>query len=267
MKSPSFNAYPNNWLASARIAAMLPEQEGAYFRLLCYQWNSEDQTIPADDESLAARSRLNGRWQSLGAKVRACFHAVADQPDKLRNERLWHEHQRIEDLRERQAEGGRRGMQSRYRNRAIAGNQGGDKSAISDLQDSYNRESGVGSRDQGAGNGDLKTHTHRAGAREGLLGLADKIRDARPEYARMAEIAVVNRLRPAMDAGKMDALAEAVAVWCGDHANAMGPFANPLASIGKLVERVIEGRNGAPAAGRLSERDAERQEAMRRARE
>jgi hypothetical protein len=63
MKPPSFNTYTNNWLGSSRVSAMLPEQEGAYFRLLCYQWNSEDQTITDADEDLA---RLGPRSLDAG---------------------------------------------------------------------------------------------------------------------------------------------------------------------------------------------------------
>ena len=149
MKSPSFNAYPNNWLASSRIAAMAPEQEGAYWRLLCYQWNSEDQTIPAADDDLAALSRLGERWPTLGAKVRACFDAVPDMPGRIRNERLWHEYCRIVDLREKQSSGGRAGMASRWSKPAIANAKDTNKTAITDLLDTNNRESGVGSRESG----------------------------------------------------------------------------------------------------------------------
>ena len=144
MKSPSFNAYPNNWLGSGRISAMLPEQEGAYFRLLCYQWNSEDQTIPASDEDLAMLSRLNGRWPTMGAKVKACFNPLADDATKLRNERLWIEFCRIEALREKKSAGGKHAMANRYQSK-----QDKPKSLTRVLVDSYNREQGTGNREQG----------------------------------------------------------------------------------------------------------------------
>lgn len=146
MKPPSFNAYPNNWLGSGRVSAMLPEQEGAYFRLLCYQWNSENQTIPSSDEDLAMLSRLNGRWATLGAKVRACFDPV--DGGGLRNERLWHEYTRIMGLRERQAAGGKKAMGNRWNKQ-----QDSTKQEISHLEDTYNREQRTESRDTGTGNG------------------------------------------------------------------------------------------------------------------
>jgi uncharacterized protein YdaU (DUF1376 family) len=145
MKPPSFNAYPNNWLGSGRVSAMLPEQEGAYFRLLCYQWNSENQTIPDSDEDLAMLSRLNGRWATLGAKVRACFDRV--DGGGLRNERLWHEYTRIMGLRERQSAGGKKAMGNRWNQP-----QDSTKQPISDLQDTYNREQRTENRESGVGN-------------------------------------------------------------------------------------------------------------------
>jgi len=115
MRPPAFPLYPDNWFGSCRIASMLPEQEGAYLRLLCYQWNSEDQTIPADDASLSCLSRLNGRWQTLGAKVKSCFRDSG--PGKMRNERLFAEWKKAVDYREKKAAAGRKGMEVRYGNR------------------------------------------------------------------------------------------------------------------------------------------------------
>jgi uncharacterized protein YdaU (DUF1376 family) len=152
MKPCSFNAYPNNWLGSARVASMLPEQEGAYFRLLCYQWNSEDQTIPANDEDLANLSRLNSRWATLGSKVRACFDPLPDNPAALRNERLWHEFCRIAGLRNKQSAGGKQAMANRWHT-----NDSSHKSLTKSLitgnreQRTENRE-----RDQRAGDGDAR---------------------------------------------------------------------------------------------------------------
>lgn len=86
MKPPSFPMYVNNWLASSRIASMTPAQEGGYIRLLCYAWNSDDGGLPDDDAELSALSRLNGQWDTLGAKVKACFHKAEN--GRLYSERL-----------------------------------------------------------------------------------------------------------------------------------------------------------------------------------
>ena len=144
MKTPSFNFYPNNWLASSRIMTMLPEQEGAYIRLLAYQWNSEYQTIPEDDQELAMLSRLGERWHKLGTKIKACFHAVEDMPGHLRNDRLFFEYQRVEKCRERKAAGGRKSAAVRWggndTSNPIAEQQVSNKILITNLQDTCNRE-------------------------------------------------------------------------------------------------------------------------------
>jgi uncharacterized protein YdaU (DUF1376 family) len=156
MKPASFNFYPNNWLASARITTMLPEQEGAYIRLLAYQWNSEDQTVPASDEDLSALTRLNGRWATCGAKIKACFDPVPGAPGKLRNERLWAEFKRIENLRLHQSAGGKKGMRNRYGKTPITNQEDTSKTVISDLEHTYNREQRTENRDQTTGSREQK---------------------------------------------------------------------------------------------------------------
>ncbi len=145
MKSPSFNFYPNNWLGSSRVSTMTPAQEGAYIRLLCYQWNSENQTIPDDDEALAMLSRLGPGWLDSKRSILKCFHPVDGIPGALRNERLFHEFERIDALRKRRSAGGKKGMSSRWKTEKQESN----NSVISELQVSNNREQGTGNRELG----------------------------------------------------------------------------------------------------------------------
>lgn len=101
MRPPSFPFYVNNWLASSRVNSMSPEQEGAYIRLMCYQWNSEEQAIPADDSDLAILSRMGSDWAAKGERVKRCFEPLPDKPGFLRNERLylcWLEVSRFHEL-------------------------------------------------------------------------------------------------------------------------------------------------------------------------
>lgn len=163
-KSPSFNMYPNNWLGSSRIAAMLPEQEGPYLRLLLYQWQSEDQTIPADDIELATMSRLMDRWERLGPGIKRCFDEVPEIPGRLRNERLFCEYERIMSARERKSYGGRKraavlwGTKSKEEPAEVVAkqcesNQENGSLAIAEqgnqLKDSCSWEQGTGNREQG----------------------------------------------------------------------------------------------------------------------
>ncbi len=72
-KGPSFQFYPDAWLSSADITMMTPAEEGAYIRLLCYAWLSDDCSIPAEDKHLARLSRLNENWQESSEIIRKKF--------------------------------------------------------------------------------------------------------------------------------------------------------------------------------------------------
>ena len=70
-----FPAYPSDWLGSPAISMMLPEQEGAYWRLLNLAWGNGDAepSLPNDPAALAQMSRLGRRWKKLGPIIRAQF--------------------------------------------------------------------------------------------------------------------------------------------------------------------------------------------------
>ena len=68
-KSPAFQLYPGDWLSSADILVMTSAQEGAYFRLLCIAWMSDDCGLPDDDEALATLSRLGPEWFNGGGTI------------------------------------------------------------------------------------------------------------------------------------------------------------------------------------------------------
>lgn len=88
VKSPAFSMYANDWLGSLAVATMTPEQEGAYFHLLCLSWGDPDCCLPDDDNALAALSRLGERWPIVGALVRAQFKSHPNRPGRIYNERL-----------------------------------------------------------------------------------------------------------------------------------------------------------------------------------
>jgi uncharacterized protein YdaU (DUF1376 family) len=83
---------------------MTPEQEGAYIRLLCHAWASEDCGLPNDDKQLAVLSRLNEKWFNGGSTVvRACFKAKGN---RLFNERLLEEREKQRLWAEKSRKGG-----------------------------------------------------------------------------------------------------------------------------------------------------------------
>lgn len=64
-----------DWLSDPRVAVMTPEQEGAYFRLMCYAWKNDDCSLPSDDAQLAVMSRLGDRWfDGSGEAIKHMFN-------------------------------------------------------------------------------------------------------------------------------------------------------------------------------------------------
>lgn len=72
---PAFLLDVDDWLTSARIAAMTADEERAYFRLLMYQWKDPDCTLPDDDLLLAAMAKapLDLWLNQIRRVVEICF--------------------------------------------------------------------------------------------------------------------------------------------------------------------------------------------------
>lgn len=104
MKSPSFQFYPDTWLASQRVTLLTLEEEGAYIRLLGFCWLSG--TIPACPEQCA---KLVGKGCSttVAEKVLKMFTPVANS-DRMIHDRLELERQKQAEWREKSAIGGRK---------------------------------------------------------------------------------------------------------------------------------------------------------------
>lgn len=84
---PWFPIYRREWLESAAVSAMLPEQEGPFFRLLVIAWGDGDvePSLPADDMQLATLSKLGARWKKFGGLVKAQF---VERDGRLYNPKL-----------------------------------------------------------------------------------------------------------------------------------------------------------------------------------
>jgi uncharacterized protein YdaU (DUF1376 family) len=90
VKSPAFQFYPNDFLGSGSVAAMTLEEVGAYWILLCYDWNEEG--LPNDRDRLSkwcrvSRKRFEAIWSVIGEN----FDLV---DDRWRNNRLQIERQK-----------------------------------------------------------------------------------------------------------------------------------------------------------------------------
>ncbi len=109
-RPPAFQFYPNDWLSSPKITLMTPAEEGAYIRLLCYDWMNDG--LPDNDEQLAALSRLGEGWfKGGGTRLRECFPL---RDGKLHNPRLDEERQKQEIWRRKSQEGGKASAKARF---------------------------------------------------------------------------------------------------------------------------------------------------------
>ena len=110
--APAFPLYTDDWLGSSAIDLMSPAEEGAYVRLLCHAWNSEDCGLPDDDKKLAKHSRLGKAWHNgSGAKIRESFIVKAGRLYNLRLLEIWQEQQ---EYREKKVKAGKKGAGIRW---------------------------------------------------------------------------------------------------------------------------------------------------------
>jgi len=93
-KAPAFQFYPQDYLASARVAEMTLEEEGVYIRLLCYCWASG--SIPKDPERCA---RLAGKGCSVETAT-VVQRSFSEHPTDM--QRLIHDRLEIERENQRQ---------------------------------------------------------------------------------------------------------------------------------------------------------------------
>lgn len=113
-KPPAFQFYPKDWLADT--AWMTLEEQGAYMRLLSYQW--VEGPLPNDDVDLARRLGLTSRqfpalWKRLG-------HLFPTVDGRLCNQRMEAERQKQADYRTKQSERSRKSAEERARIAAAA---------------------------------------------------------------------------------------------------------------------------------------------------
>jgi len=109
-KSPAFQFYPDAWLGSSNILCMTPEAEGAYIHLLCVEWNTDDCSLPDNDEELANLSRLVEKWFNHKDKILKNF---IRKVGKLYNERLLKEREKQAKWREKSSLAGKLSAEKR----------------------------------------------------------------------------------------------------------------------------------------------------------
>lgn len=113
-RAPWFPLYPKDWLSSPAVQMMTAEQEGGYFRLLCYCWDSGDCSLVDDDDVLAKLSRLNEGWFNGGAVIiRKCFIPHPEKPSFLTNARMLQEGMKQKSWSEKSSIGGKKSAEKR----------------------------------------------------------------------------------------------------------------------------------------------------------
>lgn len=107
-KPPSFPFYASDFLGSGKVARMTLEHQGAYVRLLCFQWT--DGSIPNDLSQLAALCHVPVKqMERIWAAVKPCFKPHPHHPGELINERLEQVREQKEVFLQKQAKNGKMG--------------------------------------------------------------------------------------------------------------------------------------------------------------
>lgn len=96
---------------------MSPAEEGAYIRLLCFDWSNDG--IPDDDEALARLSRLGEGWLKGGCQmVKPCFNQHPSKQRFLTNSRIQEERERQRLWAEKSSRGGQKSSDARKSNQS-----------------------------------------------------------------------------------------------------------------------------------------------------
>lgn len=114
-KDPSMPFYVNDWLSSTAVSSMTLAEQGAYVRLLCHCWASQDASLPDNDRSLSFLSGLGSDWEGHSSQIiRSQF---TTHPTKIG----WLSHWKIYELwnervewRAKSKEAGKRGAERRW---------------------------------------------------------------------------------------------------------------------------------------------------------
>lgn len=119
------------WLSSPAIAMMLPEQEGAYVRLLALAWGdgSSEPKLLDDAQKLAQMSRLGSRWKKLGGLVREQFEERDGYLVNAKQLAVWQEAQ---EKHASAVERGKKGGETRAKKRRSSASSQASSSAIAE---------------------------------------------------------------------------------------------------------------------------------------
>ena len=109
-KSPAYQMYAADWLASQRVSLMSLEEEGAYIRLLNYCWR--DQSIPNNTHEVMLLCGKNCT-EKIAEKIMQMFIVDSKNNLRLRHERLDIERKKQKDWSRKSSKGGKQSAVTR----------------------------------------------------------------------------------------------------------------------------------------------------------
>lgn len=111
---PAFQFYASDYLSSSKVQRMSLEAEGAYIRLLAYNW--QDGSIPADIDQLARMCKVTSRKMAVlwSDYLKDCFVLVDAEPGKYVNVRLEEVRANMAEYRSKQSVNGKTGAAARW---------------------------------------------------------------------------------------------------------------------------------------------------------
>ena len=86
---PWFPCYPSDWLSSQTVQLLTLEQEGAFFRLLCYAWLNDACALPSKPQAMLKLCK--GISEEDLKPVLAAFPPHPTKADHVHNPRLYKE--------------------------------------------------------------------------------------------------------------------------------------------------------------------------------
>ncbi len=109
-KSPAFQWYPKDYLTDVNVEMMTLTEEGAYRRLMDYEWLSE--SLPNDHEKLARLCRVSlEQFEEMWPAIAPCFKIT---PEKITHSRLAKERRKQKSFKKTKSDAGKRGAKARW---------------------------------------------------------------------------------------------------------------------------------------------------------
>lgn len=140
---PAFQFYASDYLSSSKVQRMTLEAEGAYIRLLAYNW--QDGSIPADVSELAKLCKTTPKKMAVlwDCHLRQCFVPTDADPDRLVNLKMEAIREGLVTYSQGQSDNGKLGAEKRW-GRHKHGDSGAIKSPMAnDSSSVFNLQSSV----------------------------------------------------------------------------------------------------------------------------